>query len=101
MCFPFDAYIRLNGLIILGTPEERGLVKWQAMLNSSQGGNKSSSQTYEFPIGMDAMRKINCLRFFPLSPTFRGWGTVRDPKEELEVETELRNPLSQSEHGPL
>ncbi|KAM8834965.1 solute carrier family 23 member 1 [Synchiropus picturatus] len=64
---------------IPGTREERGLVNW--------GATSFSSPSYDFPVGMSAVRRVRWLRRFPISPTFRGWRS-EDDQQPLEEVTE-------------
>lgn len=61
-----------------GTPEERGILKWNARIPSSEkdDGCKSQNQKsdcYDLPIGMDSIRKVSWLRYIPFCPTFAGF----------------------------
>ena len=42
---------------IPGTDEERGLVKWKAQHDTSEGGQDEISQCYDLPFGMDLIRR--------------------------------------------
>ncbi|XP_047476945.1 solute carrier family 23 member 1-like isoform X1 [Penaeus chinensis] len=54
-----------------GTPKERGLLQWRA---TKEGGDADAvSHTYDFPFGMDVVRKIKWMKYVPLSPTFTGF----------------------------
>ena len=44
------------------------------MLNNNEATQKESVQIYEFPIGMDFVRRVNIYKYVPICPTFRGWG---------------------------
>lgn len=60
---------------IPGTREERGLLHWTS-------SPSSSSPTYEFPLGMNVVRKIRWLRWLPISPTFTGFRSSDNPPHE-------------------
>ncbi|KAF7206866.1 solute carrier family 23 member 1 isoform X2 [Nothobranchius furzeri] len=66
---------------IPGTRQERGLVKWRS--SSSSPGSSS----YDFPVGMDLVRRARWLKRFPISPTFTGF---RASDEALPTEREER-----------
>ncbi|MEQ2315947.1 hypothetical protein AMECASPLE_027653, partial [Ameca splendens] len=51
------------------TREERGLVQW----SSSGSSTSTETSSYNFPLGMDAVRRIHWLRWFPICPTFTGF----------------------------
>ncbi|MED6262270.1 hypothetical protein ATANTOWER_017062 [Ataeniobius toweri] len=51
------------------TREERGLVHWSSSGSSTSTGTSS----YNFPLGMDVVRRIHWLRWFPICPTFTGF----------------------------
>ncbi|XP_063855234.1 solute carrier family 23 member 2-like isoform X4 [Scylla paramamosain] len=64
---------------IPGTEEERGLVKWKAMLEKKQTGNEESvvdTSCYDLPFGMERIRKWGWTRFVPVLPTFAGWKAI-------------------------
>ncbi|XP_061558605.1 solute carrier family 23 member 1 isoform X4 [Phycodurus eques] len=63
-----------------GSREERGLLRWSA--------STSSSPSYDFPAGMALVRRVDCLRRLPVSPTFRGWGASGDRERGAELAEE-------------
>ncbi|XP_073680906.1 solute carrier family 23 member 1 [Garra rufa] len=65
----FIAFVLDN--TIPGTKKERGLIEWAAENYSGAGTVKID--TYDFPIGMGLVRKLDCLRYLPICPTFRGF----------------------------
>ncbi|XP_036975165.1 solute carrier family 23 member 1 [Acanthopagrus latus] len=75
---------------IPGSREERGLIHWRSSSSSS------SSSTYDFPLGMNAIRRIRWLRRFPISPTFTGFRESDNPstleQEEQEEPTDINLP---------
>ncbi|XP_040201848.1 solute carrier family 23 member 2 isoform X1 [Rana temporaria] len=62
---------------IPGTPEERGIKKWKRGLG--KGGAAEGMESYDFPIGMNFLRKYKCFSYLPISPTFAGyhWKALR------------------------
>ncbi|XP_061607450.1 solute carrier family 23 member 1 isoform X5 [Phyllopteryx taeniolatus] len=66
-----------------GSREERGLLRWSASTSSA-----SSSPSYDFPAGMALVRRVDCLRRLPVSPTFRGWGASGDRERGAELAEE-------------
>uniref|UniRef100_A0A7N9AS82 Solute carrier family 23 member 1 n=1 Tax=Mastacembelus armatus TaxID=205130 RepID=A0A7N9AS82_9TELE len=62
---------------IPGSRQERGLVEWRS--------SSSSSSSYDLPLGMGVIKKTHWLRWFPISPSFRGFRVSNDlpaPEEE-------------------
>ncbi|XP_045128362.1 solute carrier family 23 member 1-like [Portunus trituberculatus] len=57
---------------IPGTPEERGLLKWNKHLISSQDKDESKSDSYDFPIGMEAIKRMSWTEYLPFCPNFTG-----------------------------
>ncbi|XP_038651578.1 solute carrier family 23 member 1 isoform X5 [Scyliorhinus canicula] len=57
---------------IPGTKEERGLVQWKegALANCD---TSIDMKTYDFPIGMNMVKKIRCLQRMPICPVFIGF----------------------------
>ncbi|KAI5096718.1 solute carrier family 23 member 1 [Silurus meridionalis] len=60
---------------IPGTKKERGLTNWKAASSTEIGG--VSSDTYNFPVGMGTVRRLGCLRYLPICPTFQGFKLCR------------------------
>uniref|UniRef100_A0A2P2I708 Solute carrier family 23 member 1-like n=2 Tax=Hirondellea gigas TaxID=1518452 RepID=A0A2P2I708_9CRUS len=70
---------------IPGTDEERGLAQWNVNVARPAEGAPSGSSgeevrdegtkdsVYDFPIGMNFVRRTPWLSFVPFCPTFRGW----------------------------
>lgn len=43
----------------IGSPEERGLIAWGRQMNlSNEPTTGEESSTYDFPVGMDTLRKL-------------------------------------------
>lgn len=56
-----------------GTPQERGLDKWKAVLNHHQNVDESNQSTcYDLPVGMTLIRRMKWTRFVPCLPTYKG-----------------------------
>ncbi|KAL3863439.1 hypothetical protein ACJMK2_005195 [Sinanodonta woodiana] len=54
-----------------GTLEERGLLTWRKdHVSSTLQFSKVSLKMYEFPFITKYIKKMNCMSYFPLSPTF-------------------------------
>jgi len=67
-----------------GTQQERGLIQWKCSSSSS-----SSYSSYDFPVGMDMVRRARWLRRFPISPSFTGFRASEEaPPSEQEEEEE-------------
>ncbi|XP_025197974.1 solute carrier family 23 member 2 isoform X2 [Melanaphis sacchari] len=57
---------------IPGTPEERGLIAWANEMNlSSEPTTDEETSTYDFPVGMKALRKMKWTYSVPFLPTYR------------------------------
>ncbi|XP_058704345.1 solute carrier family 23 member 1 isoform X3 [Poecile atricapillus] len=57
---------------IPGTQEERGLVQWKAGAHSDSTSS-ASLRSYDFPLGMGAVRRSRWLRNVPICPLFTGF----------------------------
>ncbi|NWQ65939.1 S23A1 protein, partial [Neopipo cinnamomea] len=57
---------------IPGTQEERGLVQWKAGAHSDSTAS-GSLRSYDFPLGMGAVRRVRWLRRVPVCPVFTGF----------------------------
>lgn len=55
-----------------GTQEERGLVQWKAGAHSDSTSS-ASLRSYDFPLGMGAVRRSRWLRKVPVCPLFTGF----------------------------
>ncbi|XP_042213697.1 solute carrier family 23 member 2-like isoform X2 [Homarus americanus] len=63
---------------IPGTPEERGLLKWNAHLQNPEDKDEDNIQNqqlkcYNLPFCMDAIRGWSWTKYIPVSPTFTGF----------------------------
>ncbi|KAL5237381.1 hypothetical protein ACI65C_004791 [Semiaphis heraclei] len=57
---------------IPGTPEERGLIAWANEMNlTSEPTTGEETSTYDFPVGMNAIRKMKWTYSVPFLPTYR------------------------------
>ncbi|XP_051532732.1 solute carrier family 23 member 1-like [Myxocyprinus asiaticus] len=75
----FIAFVLDN--TIPGSRKERGLIEWTD--GSSSGADTVTAETYDFPVGMGLVRKVGCLRYMPICPTFQGfWSSRHKYKEE-------------------
>ena len=53
-------FINLCSLIVVGTDEERGILKWKAQFGSADSDedkSKNRLSTYDFPFGMNMIRR--------------------------------------------
>ncbi|XP_069697554.1 solute carrier family 23 member 2-like isoform X2 [Periplaneta americana] len=58
--------------IIPGTPEERGLIAWQDQMKLEPNKeNGDASDTYDYPIGMSVIRRLNIFSYLPFMPTYK------------------------------
>ncbi|XP_038834539.1 solute carrier family 23 member 1-like isoform X1 [Salvelinus namaycush] len=87
---------------IPGTRKERGLLDWKAD-EGSEGSSANIHTTYDFPIGMSCVRKISCLRYLPICPSFQGFrqrrrkdsmqenneGELRERTESVRMDTTI------------
>ncbi|KAK3524425.1 hypothetical protein QTP70_027968 [Hemibagrus guttatus] len=85
----FIAFVLDN--TIPGTKKERGLTDWKAEVSTEIGG--VSSDTYNFPVGMGMVRRLDCLSYLPICPTFQGF-KLRRRKRSLCEELNNRNDES-------
>ncbi|XP_076836073.1 solute carrier family 23 member 1 isoform X2 [Brachyhypopomus gauderio] len=76
---------------IPGTRRERGLIEWKA--ESSSDMDSVISATYNFPVGMGLVRRLGCLRYLPICPTFRGF-KGRQHRSSLCEEQDLKRAES-------
>ncbi|XP_053504351.1 solute carrier family 23 member 1 [Ictalurus furcatus] len=76
---------------IPGTKKERGLTDWKAKDSSEIDG--VTSDTYNFPVGMGMVRRLDCLRYLPICPTFQGFKMCRRKKSLCK---ELNNKSDES-----
>ncbi|XP_077325608.1 solute carrier family 23 member 2 [Lithobates pipiens] len=72
---------------IPGTPEERGIKKWKRGLGKG-GAAIEGMESYDFPIGMNFLRKYKCFSYLPISPTFAGyhWKALRKNSKSRQAE---------------
>ncbi|XP_029375920.1 solute carrier family 23 member 1 isoform X2 [Echeneis naucrates] len=63
---------------IPGSRKERGLVEWQS--------SSACSSSYDLPLGMAVIRRTIWLRWFPISPSFRGFRASGNPTTPEEQE---------------
>ncbi|XP_050531173.1 solute carrier family 23 member 2 isoform X2 [Daktulosphaira vitifoliae] len=57
---------------IPGTPEERGLIAWGKEMNlANEPTNNEESSTYDFPVGMNLLRKMEWTSHIPFLPTYK------------------------------
>lgn len=57
--------------IIPGTPEERGLIQWAKQMELKGDNLSSETNTYDFPIGMDTLKKWKFTYYLPFCPTYK------------------------------
>ncbi|XP_068816322.1 solute carrier family 23 member 1 isoform X7 [Struthio camelus] len=57
-----------------GTQEERGLIQWKAGARSDSA-TTASLKSYDFPFGMNVVRRIRWLKYVPICPIFRGFNS--------------------------
>ena len=71
--------------IILGTLEERGMIRWRAMLSGDQADMETT--IYDLPFGMNFIKRTRLFRCLPICPTF-AWKSSHEPAptEELDIE---------------
>ena len=56
----------------IGTPEERGLAKWQEQHKVHEESHEASD-CYDLPYITEYLRKWSWTQNLPFSPTFKGW----------------------------
>ncbi|XP_063784320.1 solute carrier family 23 member 1 isoform X2 [Pseudophryne corroboree] len=57
---------------IPGTQKERGLLQWKQGTSASTD-TCADLRTYDFPCGMEFIKKIQCFRWIPVCPVFKGF----------------------------
>lgn len=60
--------------IVPGSAEERGIKKWRENMYDSNGKSMESNVHYDIPYLTKYMKKVKCLSFIPVCPTFDGMG---------------------------
>ncbi|XP_042301227.1 solute carrier family 23 member 1 isoform X2 [Sceloporus undulatus] len=77
---------------IPGTEEERGLIQWKA---GAHGNSNTSAElkSYDFPFGMNVVRRIRWLKYVPVCPVFMGFNfrAKRDP--DILEQTQNMTPI--------
>ena len=58
-------------ILIAGTDEERGIIKWRNQLSTCEEKEKTHSATYDIPYIMPFLRKYKCFSYIPFLPTFQ------------------------------
>uniref|UniRef100_A0A7M4E3U0 Solute carrier family 23 member 1 n=1 Tax=Crocodylus porosus TaxID=8502 RepID=A0A7M4E3U0_CROPO len=78
---------------IPGTEEERGLVQWKAgaHANSSMSENLKS---YDFPFGMNVIKRIHWLKYVPVCPVFKGFKSRTKNHDTMEDTQDNTNNLA-------
>ncbi|XP_059030704.1 solute carrier family 23 member 1 isoform X3 [Mustela lutreola] len=57
-----------------GSPEERGLIQWKAGAHANSEMS-TSLKSYDFPIGMNIVKRIAFLKYIPICPVFKGFSS--------------------------
>ncbi|XP_045432266.1 solute carrier family 23 member 1 isoform X3 [Pipistrellus kuhlii] len=57
-----------------GSPEERGLIQWKAGAHANSEMS-ASLKSYDFPIGMNMIKRISFLKYIPICPVFKGFSS--------------------------
>ncbi|KAM9311576.1 solute carrier family 23 member 1 [Gastrophryne carolinensis] len=57
---------------IPGTQKERGLLQWKEGANANSD-TCADLRSYDFPCGMGFIKKIQCFKWIPICPVFRGF----------------------------
>ncbi|XP_036168399.1 solute carrier family 23 member 1 isoform X3 [Myotis myotis] len=57
-----------------GSPEERGLVQWKAGAHANSEMS-TSLKSYDFPFGMNMIKRIAFLKYIPICPVFKGFSS--------------------------
>ncbi|KAB1281290.1 Solute carrier family 23 member 1 [Camelus dromedarius] len=63
-----------EGSIELGSPEERGLIQWKAGAHANSEVS-TSLKSYDFPIGMNKVKRTAFLKYIPICPVFKGFSS--------------------------
>nr|XP_031528434.1 solute carrier family 23 member 1 isoform X4 [Vicugna pacos] len=57
-----------------GSPEERGLIQWKAGAHANSEIS-TSLKSYDFPIGMNKVKRTAFLKYIPICPVFKGFSS--------------------------
>nr|XP_031304988.1 solute carrier family 23 member 1 isoform X4 [Camelus dromedarius] len=57
-----------------GSPEERGLIQWKAGAHANSEVS-TSLKSYDFPIGMNKVKRTAFLKYIPICPVFKGFSS--------------------------
>ncbi|GLH07445.1 hypothetical protein R5R35_014254 [Gryllus longicercus] len=58
--------------LVPGSPEERGLIKWQDQMKliASEDAADDEPNTFDFPVGMSTLKRWRWTTYLPFSPTY-------------------------------
>ena len=81
--------------LFIGTREERGMCDDGKVGHTKENGTSTNQAvsnitcaTYDLPFGMSVIRKTACLRYLPISPTYRSKrdNSVPSPANDLSLD---------------
>nr|XP_033783197.1 solute carrier family 23 member 1 isoform X2 [Geotrypetes seraphini] len=73
-----------------GTPEERGLVQWKAGAHADRDMCQDI-HSYDFPFGMNLVKKFQGFKYIPICPVFTGYHIQRKSKENVIINNIMQN----------
>ena len=82
-------------IFCIGTREERGMSGDGKVGHTKENGTSTNQavssvtcSTYDLPFGMSVIRKTACLRYLPISPTYRSKrdNSVHSPANDLSLD---------------
>ncbi|XP_030068347.1 solute carrier family 23 member 1 isoform X2 [Microcaecilia unicolor] len=73
-----------------GTAEERGLVQWRAGAHADRGMCQDI-HSYDFPFGMNMVKKFQAFKYVPICPVFTGFHFQRKSKESVIINNIIHN----------
>lgn len=76
-----------------GSPEERGLIQWKAGAHANSE-TSASLKSYDFPIGMNMVKRTAFLKYIPICPVFRGFSRSKKQHSVPEDSSENIDPGS-------
>ncbi|XP_075457736.1 solute carrier family 23 member 1 isoform X2 [Ascaphus truei] len=76
-----------------GTQEERGLVQWK---HGAHANSETSEdlRTYDFPCGMNLIKRIKCFKYIPVCPVFKGFKPTQCKTSTNNTVSETRENIS-------
>lgn len=78
---------------MLGTPEERGMLKWKKQMSSDTADDKRRRQrVYDLPYVTDFLFRHKFFHYIPFLPSFRAFRHTKDNSKDTKEWKSQRNP---------